>query len=293
MSGVGTNVFQFHKSEGQHILKNPLIATQIVDAAEIRPSDVVLEVGPGTGNLTMRMLPRCKRLIAVEIDPRMAAELKKRVAVTEHARKLELVQADVLKVDLPPFDVCVSNTPYAISSPLVFRLLGHRPQFRCAVLMFQREFALRLVATPGDPLYCRLSVNTQLLADVYHVMKVGRNNFKPPPRVESSVVKMIPTRPPPPINLVEFDGFLRVCFLRKHKTLGSIFRIGAVAEMMERNRAALAAARGLPAPAGDAKEELQAVLAETGMAGLRAAGLSLDEFLELLLAFVKRGYHFC
>ena len=66
--------------------------------------------------------------------------------------------------------------------------------------MFQREFALRLVAKPGDPLYCRLSVNVQLLAKVEHIMKVGRNNFRPPPKVESSVVRIEPRNPPPPIS---------------------------------------------------------------------------------------------
>lgn len=66
--------------------------------------------------------------------------------------------------------------------------------------MVQREFALRLVAPPGDSLYCRLSINTQLLAKVTHLMKVGKNNFRPPPKVESSVVRIVPLDPPPPIN---------------------------------------------------------------------------------------------
>ena len=79
---------------------------------------------------------------------------------------------DVLKTELPFFDVCVANLPYQISSPFVFKLLLHRPMFRCALLMFQREFAERLIAKPGDKLYCRLSVNTQLLAKVDHVLKV-------------------------------------------------------------------------------------------------------------------------
>ena len=79
--------------------------------------------------------------------------------------KLQMVVGDVIKTDhLPFFDVCVANVPYQISSPLVMKLLAHRPFFRCAVLMFQREFAQRLVAQPGDKLYCRLSINTQLLA---------------------------------------------------------------------------------------------------------------------------------
>lgn len=87
-----------------------------------------------------------------------------------------------------------------ISSPLVFKLLAHRPIFRTAVLMFQREFALRLVAAPGNNLYCRLTVNTQLLSKVQHVIKVGRNNFRPPPKVESSVVRITPRNPPPPLQ---------------------------------------------------------------------------------------------
>ncbi|PKU36481.1 hypothetical protein llap_13216 [Limosa lapponica baueri] len=87
------------------------------------------------------------------------------------ANKLEIKVGDVLKTELPFFDACVANLPYQISSPFVFKLLLHRPFFRCAILMFQREFALRLVAKPGTKLYCRLSINTQLLARVDHLMK--------------------------------------------------------------------------------------------------------------------------
>ena len=103
--------------------------------------------------------------------------------------KLEILVGDVIKMEhLPFFDVCVANVPYQISSPLVFKLLLHRPFFRCAVLMFQREFAQRLVAEPGDKLYCRLSINTQLLARVDHVMKVGKNNFRPPQVIRNVLV---------------------------------------------------------------------------------------------------------
>ena len=85
---------------------------------------------------------------------------------SEHAHKLQIIHGDFLKVELPYFDVCVANVPYQISSPLTFKLLAHRPLFRCAVLMFQREFAMRLVAKTGTPLFCRLSLNTQLLSKV-------------------------------------------------------------------------------------------------------------------------------
>lgn len=104
---------------------------------------------------------------------RLVAELQKRVQGTPYQQKLQIMVGDVLKTELPFFDLCVANVPYQISSPLVFKLLLHRPFFRCAVLMFQREFAERLVAKPGDKLYCRLSVNTQLLARVDMLMKVS------------------------------------------------------------------------------------------------------------------------
>ena len=90
--------------------------------------------------------------------------------------------------------------------------------------MFQREFALRLTAKPGEKLYCRLSLNTQLLARVDHLMKVGKNNFRPPPKVESSVVRIEPKNPPPPINFKEWDGLTRIAFNRKNKQLGSEFK---------------------------------------------------------------------
>ena len=92
---------------------------------------------------------------------------------TEKGITLQVVQADVMKAELPYFDVCVANIPYQISSPLVFKLLAHKPVFRAAIIMFQHEFAMRLVARPGETMYCRLAVNTQLLARVSHLLKVG------------------------------------------------------------------------------------------------------------------------
>lgn len=89
--------------------------------------------------------------------------------------------------------------------------------------MFQQEFALRLVAKPGDHLYSRLSVNTQLLARVDLLLKVGKNNFRPPPKVESSVVRIEPRNPPPAINFKEWDALTRIAFGRKNKTLQASF----------------------------------------------------------------------
>lgn len=94
---------------------------------------------------------------------------------------------------------------------------------------------MRLVAQPGDTLYCRLSVNTQLLARVSHLLKVGRNNFRPPPKVDSSVVRIEPRKPQPSVNFKEWDGLVRICFNRKNKTIGSIFRQKTVLSLLEKN----------------------------------------------------------
>ncbi|KAF4586191.1 Dimethyladenosine transferase [Pleurotus pulmonarius] len=200
------------------ILKNPLVAQAIVDKANLRPTDRVLEVGPGTGNLTMRILEKAKSVTAVEMDPRMAAELTKRVQGKPEQRKLEIIIGD-----------------FQISSPLIFRLLSHRPIPRIAILMFQREFALRLVARPGTNLWSRLSANVQLYAKVDHIMKVGKNNFRPAPQVESSVIRLVPIDPPPPVKFEEFDGLNRILFSRRNKTVHGNFMAKGVIEMLEKN----------------------------------------------------------
>lgn len=99
--------------------------------------------------------------------------------------------------------------------------------------MFQKQFAQRLIAKPGSQLYCRLSVNVQLLAKVDHLIKVGKNNFKPPPKVESSIVRIEPKNPLPDIDFLEWDGLLRICFIRKNKTLQAAFKHKKVIEMLK------------------------------------------------------------
>jgi 18S rRNA (adenine1779-N6/adenine1780-N6)-dimethyltransferase len=224
------------KDLGQHILKNPGVATAIVQKAHLKQSDHVLEVGPGTGNLTVLILKAAKQVTAVEMDPRMAAELTKRVQGSPEEKRLTIRLGDVIKAELPRFDVCISNTPYQISSPLVFKLLALQHPPRCCILMFQREFAMRLFARPGEKLYSRLSVNVQMWSKVSHVMKVGRNNFNPPPQVESNVVRIEPKNPRPQIAYEEWDGLLRICFVRKNRTLrASFLGTAAVLELLSSN----------------------------------------------------------
>ena len=182
--------------------------------------------------------------------------------------------------------------------------------------MYQREFAMRLVAPPGDSLYCRLSVNVQLLARVNHLLKVGKNNFRPPPKVESSVVRIEPKHPPPPVNYEEWDGLVRLCFGRKNKTLGAIFKQNSTLGLLEGNYRKflqLESSGALPAaPAGGQgsflarrrlpvddlgkgkkfKEYVMGVLEDGDFADKRSAKLAQEDFFELLARFNAAGIHF-
>lgn len=285
----------FNKDLGQHILKNPLVISSMLDKANLHSSDVILEVGPGTGNMTVRILERgVKQVIAVEVDTRLVAELEKRVQGTPWRRNLQVIVGDVLKTDLPFFDICLANLPYQISSPFVFKLLLHRPFFKCALLMFQKEFAHRLVAKPGDKLYCRLSVNTQLLARVDIVIKVGRNNFKPPPKVDSAIVRLEPKNPPPDINFTEWDGLLRIVFNRKNKTIGAAFRQSNILELLKKNYLVHCSLNNITVKEDelDIKEMVENILKEKDFTDRRARTMDIDDFLQLLCLFNAKGFHF-
>ncbi|RMZ81664.1 hypothetical protein DV737_g2401, partial [Chaetothyriales sp. CBS 132003] len=310
---VSNAIFRMNTDIGQHVLKNPGVAQAIVDKADLKQSDTVLEVGPGSGNLTVKILEKAKKCIAVELDPRMAAEVTKRVQGTPAAKKLDVVLGDVIKTELPYFDVCISNTPYQISSPLTFKLLATNPAPRVCILMFQREFALRLFAKPGDKLYSRLSVNAQMWAKIDHIMKVGKNNFKPPPQVESSVVRIVPKNPRPNISYDEWDGLLRVCFVRKNKTLRANF-LGttSVIAMLESNYRTWCAKNDVPIDEGSSaaqpgeedvymrgkvtelvRETVRSVLEDkTNLADKRARLCDEGDFLKLLWNFHQQGIHF-
>lgn len=204
---------------------------------------------------------------------------------TELAHKLQVIHGDVLKVAMPYFDVCVANIPYNISSPLLFKLLKHRPFYRSAVIMFQEEFAMRLTAKPGEELYCRLTVNTQLLARVDHLLKVGRNNFRPAPKVDSRVVRIQLRNPPPPVNFMEWDGLVRLLFNRKHKTLHPLLTTKSVLKMLETNYKtfkSLEAQQNGSNGSGTASSNGEAGLARSALAAGGSAAASRPSGLDML-----------
>ncbi|KAG7351080.1 dimethyladenosine transferase [Nitzschia inconspicua] len=306
---ANTNLIAPNTSIGQHFLKNPAVVTSIIQKAAVKPTDIVLEIGPGTGNMTVPLLQRAKSVVALEYDPRMVREVLKRVQNSPEEHKLKVIQGDAIHSQWPFFDLCVANIPYQISSAIVFKLLAHRPMFRCAVLMVQEEFALRLSARPGEALYCRLSVNTQLLAKVDQLLKVGKNNFRPPPKVESRVVRIELKNPPPPVNFVEWDGMIRLLFNRKNKTLRSVLMTKSTLKLLEENRKTWKSLQQQQQQSNnksmtmhvDGDEEttdesiqqiLEKILARHEYKDKRARNLDLDDFLQLLADFHTEGIHF-
>merc|ERR1719235_1806837 len=280
-----------NKKHGQHLLKNPGIIDKIVAASELKPSDTVFEIGPGTGNLTMKLLAASQRVVAAEIDPRMAAEVRKR-AITEGRMNLDVSEGDVLRAEWPPFDVCTANLPYQISSPFTFRLLSHRPLFRCAVLMFQKEFAERLIAECGSKNYGRLAVNTRLFCKVSCVCKVARGSFNPPPEVDSMVVKVVPRDPPIQVDFREWDGLMRICFGRKRKTLRASFMVKTTLGLLEDNYNTWCAVTETKPSETPVRDLILEALAAAELTEARAIRIDLDTYFKLLLEFNKRGIHF-
>uniref|UniRef100_A0A8B9RGH1 rRNA adenine N(6)-methyltransferase n=1 Tax=Astyanax mexicanus TaxID=7994 RepID=A0A8B9RGH1_ASTMX len=292
---VKSQGIMFNTGIGQHILKNPLVVNGIIEKAALRPTDVVLEVGPGTGNMTVKLLEKAKKVVACELDTRLVAELQKRVQCTPLQSKLQILIGDVLKTELPFFDVCVANLPYQVQYTIFLHYILVSPPvllfFR--MLMFQREFAMRLVAKPGEKLYCRLSINTQLLARVDHIMKVGKNNFRPPPKVESSVVRIEPKNPPPPINFQEWDGLVRIAFVRKNKTLSAAFKSTAVEQLLEKNYRIHCSVHNVVIPQDfSIAQKIEDVLREAEFNEKRARSMDIDDFMVLLHAFNSAGIHF-
>ncbi len=213
------------KGWGQHFLVDRNILNKVVETAEINGKDVVLEVGPGLGEMTLALAKKARRVIAVEIDPQMISILEEKVT---ECSNVEVIKGDILEVD---FHECfgheknpvkvVANLPYQISTPLLFRFIEARQHFSTLTLMLQKEVAERMAAPPGGKDYGPLSVFTQLVSDLSVRFLVKPNAFFPPPKVESAVIHMT-WREEPLVKIRDEEWFKKIvkgCFGYRRKTL--------------------------------------------------------------------------
>lgn len=213
------------KRLGQHFLIDRNILNKVIRTAGIEKEDVVLEVGPGLGEMTLALARHAKRVIAIEIDPKLVAILKKKM---EDLPNVEVVRSDILRLNFNQFlekegqpIKVVANLPYQISTPLLFRFIESKEVFATFTLTLQKEVAERMVAPPGGKDYGPLSIFTQLFLDISVRFFIKPSAFFPPPKIESAVVHMAWKEKP--IIETEDDAWfkrvVRACFGYRRKML--------------------------------------------------------------------------
>lgn len=254
---------------GQHFLRDAGIAGAIVEIARLSPADLCVEIGPGEGALTGLLAERAGRLLALEVDPRLIAELRPRLASFSNAeirradaRTFEYGKLPSLRPSPAGRVVVVGNLPFSASKPILERLVEARTALSEMVLTLQQEVAERVAAGPGSKRYGALSVLTQLYCDVRLAMTIPSGAFRPPPKVTSAVLHLR-VLPAPRVGVADEPGFrrlLRAAFGQRRKNLAN------------------ALAGGLHCGPGPAREWLLAAGIEPGR---RAESLSLPEFSRL------------
>ncbi|MFC6755775.1 MULTISPECIES: 16S ribosomal RNA methyltransferase A [Haloarcula] len=208
--------------QDQHFLVDDRVLDRIPTYAEEMDRSHVLEIGGGPGALTDRLLAVADRVTVVERDPDFAAHLRQEFADAIAADRLTVLEGDALDVDLPKFTASVSNLPYGASSEIAFRLL---PEGKPMVLMFQQEFAERMIAEPATDDYGRLSVTAGHYADAEIVETVPKQAFDPQPRVTSALVRTTPREPDYSVPSDDFFmDFLKAVFTQRRKTMRNAVR---------------------------------------------------------------------
>jgi 16S rRNA (adenine1518-N6/adenine1519-N6)-dimethyltransferase len=255
------------KSLGQNFLTDPHYLRKIVDAAQIKTGDQVLEIGPGLGHLTRELAERASRLVIIELDDRLIPRLQEEFGSSPH---VEIVHADALTYDyglLTGKWKVVANLPYYISTPILQRLIGHRDRFTTLTLMLQKEVAERIAASPGGKEYGFLSVLVQYSASPHMEFIVPAGAFSPRPKVDSAIVTLT----------------MRVH--REHAAADESFFLRVIKAAFSQRRKTL---RNSLSQLGHPKGVMDTVQAGTGIdLGRRAETLSVAEFV-LLSDFIGR-----
>ena len=230
------------KKMGQNFLIDSSIVEGIVTAAEISPTDHVLEIGPGIGTLTQGLAESGAAVVAVELDRKLVDVLGKTLADYDNVR---IVPGDILKVDISQEMAAasykvVANLPYYITTPIIMKLLEERLPISLLVTMIQQEVALRMIASPGSKDYGALSVAVQYYTEPEIMFVVPPTSFIPAPKVHSAVLRCRIRREPPVAVTSEADFFkvVRAAFCQRRKTLGNSLQGGSlpaalVASMLE------------------------------------------------------------
>ena len=211
------------KSLGQHFLHERAYIERIVQAVDLAPGERLVEIGPGQGAITLPLLRRHGALTVIEFDRDLVGPL---AAMAAGVGELSIVHRDVLQVDFTALAAgapirLVGNLPYNISSPILFHALDHAAVIREMVFMLQKEVVDRMAAAPGSKVYGRLSVMLQAWCEVTSLFVVPPGAFRPPPKVDSAVARLVP-RDPATVGIVDpkhFAELVKAAFGQRRKTL--------------------------------------------------------------------------
>ena len=209
-----------NKKLGQIFLKDNQVAKKEIGYADIKKNDIVLEIGSGNGIITKLLAEKAEKVIAIEIDTKLVNKLRNILP-----RNVIFINNDALKINfnlLPKFNKIVSNLPYQISSPITFKILHYK--FECAVLIYQKEFAERMVAKTNSNNYSRLSVSIYYRSICEIIEEVPRTSFDPQPKIDSCIVKLIP-RDIPPFPVIDEKFFFELTnklFTQRRKMIKNV-----------------------------------------------------------------------
>ncbi|MDN5357299.1 MAG: rRNA (adenine1518-N6/adenine1519-N6)-dimethyltransferase [Candidatus Methanomethylophilaceae archaeon] len=212
------------KSRGQNFLTDGATADRQIAYAGISESDRILEVGPGFGALTERLVRESDHVTCIELDEKLADYVS-----NKFGNDITMVRGDALKIEWPEFDVFVSNLPYSVSTPIIFKLL--EKNFRHAVIMVQKEFAERMTAKPGTDQYSRLTVGVYYRSVCKMLETVPASRFNPRPKVDSAVVSLTPR--PAPFRVDDEKLYFRItetCFTHRRKKIGTALKNAHIIE---------------------------------------------------------------
>ena len=259
-----------NKKLGQNFLIDDDIIQNIIDAAELKETDLVIEIGPGLGTLTSKLLEKAGKVIAIELDEKMLKVLNDRFSLYNN---FILINNDVLKVDLNKIIEenleqlksvkIVANLPYYITTPIIMKLLESKLKIETITVMVQKEVADRITATPGDKLSGAITYSVDYYAKAEEVVFVSKSCFMPSPEVDSAVIKL-EIRKEPKVNVLNEEMFFKVIkasFMQRRKTLiNGLMNSGIIKD----------------------REKLNAILKEANIdSNIRGEKLTIEQFANL------------
>jgi 18S rRNA (adenine1779-N6/adenine1780-N6)-dimethyltransferase len=273
------------------MITNKDLIDKVVDAANIKSTDTILELGSGFGTVTSRLVSVARKVLISESDANLAEESLKKFTA-EGFTNVQYLSGGALEAIFPRFDICISHLPYSLSAPIIFKLIKHRPLWRTCVMFVQREFADALIADPGERNYTRLSMNTSIFFRTERITRVNGACFYPVPPIESALVRLTPRVPPPRFDFDEFNSLVKTVFIEKKRNLKYIFSRPSVEKQLEVNYKNFCSFYRFATNPMGFQKYLMSAIDDAGLSNYCAKQLPPEAMEHLLNLLHNRGIYF-